>query len=294
MERVSALLEPENLEPLTLGALWRLSERLERVQQHVDPLLLAIDLRAHPDAARLWSAFVARASQVKRCLGVSCKQVAQRVRSSELGPEAFRAGWQALGYVPNDGDAGTPADDYLDGLFHTARFSQGEGAPEGGSPNMATRAGRAADFLSVVEPGRSDVVIDLGSGSGKLALTVSASTFTRVVGVEYGSSYVDVSRATASELSLRNVSFVHADVRDINLAEGSVFYLYYPFHGAVAQTIAQSLGHLAETKDITVYTSGPTGGYGEHFLKAVEPGGLRLVERRGEFGEVLLLRSDRT
>ena len=78
MERVAGLLEPGNLEPLTLGALWRLCERLHFVRDNVDPVLLSVDVRAHPDAAALWGAFVEREREVKTSLETSSERVAHR------------------------------------------------------------------------------------------------------------------------------------------------------------------------------------------------------------------------
>jgi hypothetical protein len=82
-------------------------------------------------------------------------------------------------------------------------------------------------------------------------------------------------------------------VNDVDLSQGSIFYLYYPFHGAVAQAVAAELGRLARTRPIAVYSSGPANEYGEYFLDQVANGSLVLSERRGEFAEVMVLRSAR-
>jgi hypothetical protein len=74
----------------------------------------------------------------------------------------------------------------------------------------------------------------------------------------------------------------------VDLAPGTIFYLYHPFHGAVARDVAVALGALGAAKPITIYVAGPRQDYGEHFL--AQPG-LAVSERRGEFGEVLVLRS---
>ena len=291
MERVQGLLQPPALEGLSLGALWRLTQALQFVRDNTDEALLRIDRSAWSTAPALWSAFVERETQVDEALGQASARVAQRVQRGELGPAAFRAAWETLGFATHADDAGTPADDFLDGLFRLTRLTLGEALPPEGSPNMASRAQRTADFLDVTNPGGADVVFDLGSGSGKLALTVGGSSQARVVGVECGASYVASARQSARTLGLQNVTFVHADVRDVSLEPGTVFYLYFPFRGAVARTMAQRLGQLARTRAITVYTSGPLEGYGEHFLREVDQGRLRLCERRGAFAEVLVLRS---
>ncbi|MBF5043932.1 class I SAM-dependent methyltransferase [Aggregicoccus sp. 17bor-14] len=293
IERVHALLAPSELSALELGALWHLAERLQFVRENVEPALLALDVLAHPAAEAVWAAFVRREDDVRDALTQEGGRLAGCVRRGELGPALFRAGWETLGFIPNAEGGGTPADDYLDALFQLARYTLGEERPAFGMPNMSSRASRVSDFLAVTQPTADDVVFDLGSGGGKVALTVAASTVTRVLGVEYGGAYVASARSVAAQLGLGNAHFEHADVREVDLSRGSIFYLYYPFHGEVAQAVAQALGRLACEKDITVYASGPRNGFGEHFLGEVEGGALALSELRGEHSEVMVLRSAR-
>jgi 23S rRNA (uracil1939-C5)-methyltransferase len=293
MERVGALLVPEQVGALGLGPLWQLSGHLQFVRENVEPGLLEADFLAHPRSRALWSAFGLREGQVLQALEEAGGQLAGSMRSGQLGPALFRETWEALGFLPNAEGGGTPADDYLDAVFHVARYTLGEERPAFGMPNMSSRAHRVADFLEVTRPGVDDVVVDIGSGSGKLALTVAASTLAQVWGVEYGEAYVLASRHSAELLGLANATFAHADVRDVDLSRGSIFYLYYPFHGEPARAVAEALGRLARTKDITVYAAGPVHDFGEHFLAQVAGGALALSEKRGEFSEALVVRSAR-
>ena len=291
ISRVDVLSAPVELGLLGLGGLWRLSESLQFVRDNVDAALLPADFLGTPSAEPAWSAFLRRELDVRRALREAGARVVKQIQRGELGPRDFRVTWETLGFLPHAEDAGTAADDYLDGLFQMTRLTLGEEMPVDGSPNMASRAERVADFLKVTEPSAADVVMDLGSGNGKFALTVSSSSLTRVVGVELGGSYVAAARRTAHGLALQNVHFIHADVRDVDLSPGSIFYLYHPFRGVVAKTVSEMLGRLARRKDITVYLAGPGVGYAEHFLHEVETGALSLRERRGEFSDVLVLGS---
>lgn len=293
MDRVRALVAPAELDALDLGSLWHLSERLQFVRENVEPGLLPADFAAQPQARACWAAFEQREPRVRDALRAASGRLARRIRAGELGPEAFRASWEGLGFAPNAEGAGTPADDYLDALFDVARLTLGEDRPACGTLNMSSRAHRVADFLAVTRPGVDDVVFDLGSGAGKLALTVAASSVTQVRGVELGASYVAAARRSADELGLANAHFTQADVREVDLSAGSIFFLYYPFHGEVARSVAQTLGQLGRDKAITVYASGPRNGFGEHFGAQVENGSLLLSERRGEFSEVMVLHSAR-
>jgi hypothetical protein len=291
VERVAGLLEPSALTALELGALWRLCENLKFVRDNVELALLSQDFARFPETAAVWGRFVVREAQARQALNASREGVSINLSRGALGPAAFRAGWEGLGFKANAQDSGTPADDYLDGLFASRRRGPDAPLPPLGNPNMGSRARQAADFLGVVEPGQADVVFDLGSGSGKFALTVSASTLSRVVGIELCADYVGESRTCANALALRNARFEHADVRSADLSEGSIFYLYHPFRGAVASAVAELLGALARLKDIRIFSSGPLLGYGEFFMREVAKGSLTLRQRRGEFSEVMLLSS---
>lgn len=291
IDRVDELLATSPASPPGPGELWHLCEQLDFVRENVDPALLLLDFAAVPRAKPLWAAFGEREAELVVALREAVACLAGRIRSGELTPAGFRSSWEALGYEQNDEGGGTPADDYLDAVSQVSRYTMGEARPEHGMPNMSSRACRIADFLQTTNPCGDDVVFDLGSGSGKLALTVAASAVTRVRGVEYGASYVTAATRSAEFLGLRNLGFDHADVRDVDLSTGTIFYLYYPFNGEVARTVAQTLGHLGRQKAITVYAYGPQNDFGEHFLKQVDTGAFALCERRGEFSEVMILRS---
>lgn len=292
--RVAGLMAPERLQRSTLGALWRLCEGLRFIRDNVDPALLPIDFAHHPGAQERWSDFERRESQALSALEAARAEVNRQVASGALGPVAFRAGWQGLGFQPNPTDAGTPADDYLDALFTRQSAALDAPLPASGNPNLSSRALRIADFLQVLQPTPADVVIDLGSGVGKLALTVAASSHTNVVGVECCAEYVRASQGFAADMNLQHVRFEHTDARDVDLSHGSVFYLFHPFRDAVAQAVAQKLGALARHKDIRIYAAGPLSGCGQFFLEQVEQGALALTQRRGEFSEVMLLESARS
>ncbi|MCA2976924.1 MAG: hypothetical protein INH41_00510 [Myxococcaceae bacterium] len=290
---VSSLVEPAGVDELSLGTLWSLSERLRFVRDNVDPALLAVDLQAAPAASVTWATFLAREAQVALALGLATEAEQRTIRTGGRPPAAFRAHWEKLGVRGHERRDGSPADDYLDALFKTSRLTYVSSTEERVHVNLGSRASRVSDFLSVTAPAEDDVVFDLGSGSGKLALTVAASSVTAVQGVELLAHAVADSNGSARALGLQNVAFHRADVRDVDLSAGSIFYLYYPFHGAVASTVASTLGQLADQKDITIYASGPNRDYGEFFLREVDRGALSLAERRGEFDEVMVLQSAR-
>src|SRR5262249_5082750 len=142
MARVLQVLSPSALSPLGLGALWQLHQQLEHVRENTELHLLQEDFRAVPDAPALWACFEARETAVRNAVHEAAAEMARRVREGELSPELFRTAWERLGFSPHAVGAGTPADDFLDGLLHLSRLTLGEASPACGMPNMASRAER--------------------------------------------------------------------------------------------------------------------------------------------------------
>ncbi|MCY1041900.1 methyltransferase domain-containing protein [Corallococcus sp. bb12-1] len=291
VERAELLLAPGDLKTLSLGAQWELFERFSFVQENVEPALLLLDVQARPELQVLWTELEARALLVTAALDAAGEDVAQRLRTGGLSPARFREQWEGLGFTEATGRASTAADDWLEGLLRISRITTGQNRPPFGQVNMASRAERISDFLSVTSPGQSDTVYDLGCGNGKFAITVAASSAARVKGVEYGQTYVDSARRNGERFALPNLEFIHADVRDVDLSDGTAFYLYFPFWGEVAHAVARTLGDIAQARNITVYASGPRLDYGEHFLEQVSQGALRLAPERLDFADVMVLRS---
>ena len=291
VERAESLLDAKDLRTLDLGELWELLERFSFVRENVEPDLLLLDVQARPELQALWGTLEARARSVSDALDSAGDDVARRLRTGDLSAAHFRERWEGFGFTEAAGRASTAADDWLEGLLRISRITTGQNRPPFGQVNMASRAHCISDFLSLIKPGPRDTVYDLGSGNGKFAITVAASSSARVKGVEYGQTYVTSARCTAERFALPNLEFIHADVRDVDLSDGTAFYLYFPFWGEVAHAVARALGGLARARDITVYASGPRHDYGEHFLEQVSQGALCLAPQRLDFANVMVLRS---
>ncbi len=109
--------------------------------------------------------------------------------------------------------------------------------------------------LTEVPVGSDDVVVDLGSGLGKVVLLAHLVTGATARGIEIQSALVDRSRATAARLGV-DVVFTHADVRDADLDDGTVFFLYAPFTGPVLAEIVCRLHAIARQREIVVCALG--------------------------------------
>jgi SAM-dependent methyltransferase len=104
-------------------------------------------------------------------------------------------------------------------------------------------ARRSAAFLAS-EPGSK--VLDIGSGAGKFCLVGAVTTNGHFTGVEQRKELVDLSARLALTYKIRQVSFVHGNVMDIDFSAFDAFYIFNPFYENV---------HAGSSMDNTVLLS---------------------------------------
>jgi SAM-dependent methyltransferase len=91
-----------------------------------------------------------------------------------------------------------------------------------------------------VPPG--SVALDLGSGKGGAALTLSGAGFAQVIGVELSGELIEVARDNAARLRRRNVRFVQADAAAFGEYDGVThIYMYNPFPCGVMRHVLANL-----------------------------------------------------
>lgn len=95
-------------------------------------------------------------------------------------------------------------------------------------------ARKAALFLAGTD---RSIVLDIGSGVGKFCLGAAAfATDTYFFGVEQRKELVEHATAAKHALGLENVSFLHANFTQINLARFDHFYFYNAFYENLSGT----------------------------------------------------------
>ena len=111
-------------------------------------------------------------------------------------------------------------------------------------------------LLRAAKLGPTDVLYDLGSGLGLVTGLAAWMTSARVVGVEYQKNLVELAQTNMERVGFdRRVSFVCSDVRKANLNDGTAFYAFYPFAGAMAREVFEHLGIVATGHDIQILQS---------------------------------------
>ena len=149
-------------------------------------------------------------------------------------------------------------DTFVDGLLQIEELPRAHRQPE---PEMvlyqATPARIVLDLVRRLQIGPGDVFYDLGSGLGRVAIVVGLASDAQVQGVEYEPAYVDYARRRARILNVPRTTFINADAREVDYADGTIFYLYTPFKGKILQGVLDLLRYAARRRRIRVCTYGP-------------------------------------
>jgi len=120
-----------------------------------------------------------------------------------------------------------------------------------------TPARHVFDLIGRAALTERDVLVDLGSGLGHVALLISICTKARSIGIEREAAYVDRARQCALALNLSNTTFIRQDARQADFSCGTVFYLYTPFTGTILRSVLDSLRREAAGREIRIGTYGP-------------------------------------
>ncbi len=152
--------------------------------------------------------------------------------------------------------------DYLDELIAGVLAFEEPGAPIVQPMNemvsyQPTPARHIFDLIDRTALNENDVLVDLGSGLGHVALVASICTRARVIGIELEPVYIDCARQSAERLDLKNVTFIQQDVRAAELSNGTVFYLYAPFTGNMLRVVMDALRREGARREIRICMFGP-------------------------------------
>lgn len=157
-----------------------------------------------------------------------------------------------------DGDGFDHLDELVSGVlrFGTPGKSQIELTAEMVA-YQPTPARHIFDLIRQVKLTAQDIFIDLGSGLGHVPLLVAICTQARALGIELEPSYVECARRCASDLKLPNATFLVEDAREADLSNGTIFYLYTPFRGAILRAVLDRVRAQAAMRKIRICTFGP-------------------------------------
>jgi hypothetical protein len=111
-------------------------------------------------------------------------------------------------------------------------------------------------FLDHTLLSTDDVFYDLGSGLGRVVLLVGLLTTAQARGIEFEPAYCAYAQQRAHALHLSRVTFVNGNVRTVDYADGTTFFLYTPFTGRLFQDVLTRLRQVACAHPITIAAYG--------------------------------------
>jgi len=119
-----------------------------------------------------------------------------------------------------------------------------------------TPASVILELIDHVSLSKADVFYDLGSGLGQIVGLINVFTGVRCIGIEYQPSYCEYARDVIEDLRLEKASFINSDVRNVDLSEGTIFFLFNPFGGVIFDAVMDKLHQVALNHKITICSYG--------------------------------------
>ena len=100
---------------------------------------------------------------------------------------------------------------------------------------IPTPAEQIEAFFELAKPSESDVVYDLGSGDGRLLFAALEKGAGKAVGIELNHQLVLKAVETARKKGVQDrITFLEADVMDVNLHSASIVLCYLSVRGAAS------------------------------------------------------------
>jgi hypothetical protein len=149
-------------------------------------------------------------------------------------------------------------DIFINGLFFFKAMPQQTKDLE---PDMVyyqkTPARTVFDLVEQAHFTKEDVFVDIGSGLGQVAFLVHLLSGIPARGIEFEPAFCDYARVCPTELHLSHVTFINCDARQADYSEGTVFFMFTPFRGAILQDVLEFLRREALRRRIKIITYGP-------------------------------------
>lgn len=125
----------------------------------------------------------------------------------------------------------------------------GEEPWDGTKPYIWTPYDNIFAILRALKLKQGDVFYDLGSGYGRVVLCAGILTPADARGIELVEERALLAERAKVELNLGNVVFIHGNVLDRGLTDGTVFYLYAPFHPRTLERVLLQLKDVARLRE---------------------------------------------
>jgi hypothetical protein len=113
------------------------------------------------------------------------------------------------------------------------------------------------DLVEQAHFSKEDVFVDIGSGMGQVAILVHLLAGISTQGIEFEPAFCDYAGECAADLHLSRVTFNNCDARQADYSDGTVFFMFTPFRGAILQDVLELLRRESLRRRIKIITYGP-------------------------------------
>jgi hypothetical protein len=101
-----------------------------------------------------------------------------------------------------------------------------------------------------------DVFYDLGAGLGKVTLSAAWLSEARAKAVEMEPAFSRVLAERAAALRLSRAEVINADAREVDYSDGTAFYFYDPFRGAILEAVLEKIRAATLGRSVRVFSRG--------------------------------------
>jgi hypothetical protein len=154
----------------------------------------------------------------------------------------------------------TGADDLdtlLDGILDVQTYAYFTEPVVNMIPYVPTPARVVLEAIDKLDLKPDDIFYDLGSGLGRVVILANLMSGAQAKGVEINAVLDEHAREFANRLALSNVTFIKADVREVDFSDGTVFFMYTPFTGGIMDAVLDKLRQEALKRPLRICTYGP-------------------------------------
>jgi hypothetical protein len=123
--------------------------------------------------------------------------------------------------------------------------------PRGAVPYLPCGVAEILTMVREIPLRAEDVLVDLGSGLGRVVILAHLLTDARGLGIEIQDALVQRAETCRAALGLPDVSFVRADATEVEL-DGSVFFLYSPFNGEMLTRVVARIEAVARRRPVGI------------------------------------------
>jgi len=139
------------------------------------------------------------------------------------------------------------------------------------------------ELIEMIPITPQDIFIDLGSGLGQVCILVHLLTGARTHGIEFEPTYCDYACESARRFNLSHVEFVNGDARAASYMDGTIFFMYTPFKGAIMENVLQKIEQESRGRTVQICA------YGECATQVSNQPWLSLVAQRREGTDALAI-----